>query len=94
MGFLPAYSGEYEEATRTSEKIFLYMYTKNCSYCVKFNPVYKKISEKYSDKMNTLISELSMIIKINTKMYTIKQRHITMTVWKKKRNYLQGMMNL
>ena len=48
MGFLPAYSGEYEEATRTSDKIFLYMYTKNCSYCVKFNPVYKKISEKYN----------------------------------------------
>lgn len=48
LGVLPAFSGEFEEATRTYDKIFLYMYTNNCSYCVKFNPIYNKIMHKYN----------------------------------------------
>ena len=47
LGVLPAFSGEFEEASKTNRKIFLYMYTKNCSYCVKFNPIYEKVSQKY-----------------------------------------------
>ena len=44
---LPAFCGEFEEAARTHNKIFLYLYTKDCGYCVKFDPVYKKISQIY-----------------------------------------------
>lgn len=44
---MPAFSGDFEEARRTNNKIFLYMYTKDCSYCVKFNPVYEKLFQKY-----------------------------------------------
>lgn len=51
---LPAFSGEYEEALRTHNKIFLYMHTPQCGYCVKFNPVYEKISKKYGDNCKFL----------------------------------------
>ena len=51
---LPAFSGEYEEATRTNNKIFLYLYTKNCNYCVKFNPVFNKISQIYGNNCKFL----------------------------------------
>ena len=42
---LPAFSGELEDAAKIHDKIFLYLYTKDCSYCVKFNPVYNNISK-------------------------------------------------
>lgn len=44
---LPAFSGELEDAAKIHDKIFLYLYAKDCSYCVKFNPVYNNISQKY-----------------------------------------------
>ena len=44
---LPAFSGELEAAAKIHDKILLYLYTKDCSYCVKFNPVYNNISQKY-----------------------------------------------
>ena len=51
---LPAVCGEFEEATKTYNKIFLYLYTKDCSYCVKFNPVYNIISQKYANNCKFL----------------------------------------
>ena len=54
LGTIPAYSGEFEEAARTHDKIFLYMYTKDCGYCVKFNPIYNKIMQKYNNNCKFL----------------------------------------
>ena len=32
---LPVFSGEYEDAVSRGDRIFLYMYTPHCGYCVK-----------------------------------------------------------
>ena len=42
-----ANAGVYEDALKQNERVFLYIYTKNCGYCVKFNPVYEKLAKKY-----------------------------------------------
>ena len=44
---LPAFCGEFEDASRAHKKIFLYMYTKDCKYCVEFEPTYEKMAQKY-----------------------------------------------
>lgn len=40
---LPVYSGEYEDALNSNDKVFLYMYTQQCGYCRKFEPIYNKL---------------------------------------------------
>ena len=44
---LPAFSGAYEDAFKSSDKVFLYFYTNDCGYCIKFNPIYEKVEEKF-----------------------------------------------
>ena len=44
---LPAVAGELEDALKTNSKIFLYMYTDNCTYCEKFKPIGNKLVQKY-----------------------------------------------
>lgn len=48
MFALPVMSGELENAINTSDKVFLYLYTDNCRYCIMFNSIYSKIYEKYN----------------------------------------------
>ena len=45
---IPAWAGELEDALASKDKVFLYMYTKDCSYCKKFNPIYNKVSETHT----------------------------------------------
>lgn len=47
---LPVYAGSFDELTKNYEKVFLYLYTNECSYCVKFNPIYEKLVKKYGKK--------------------------------------------
>ena len=50
VGFiLSAHTGEFDNVINNNENVFLYLYTKNCSYCIKFNPIYNKIAKKYSN---------------------------------------------
>lgn len=51
---LPVFAGLYETAIANNQKVFLYIYTPSCSYCVKFNPIYNKISEKYGNRCKFL----------------------------------------
>lgn len=44
---LPAFSGEFEEASREHAKILVYMYTPECGYCKKFDPLYSQVLQKY-----------------------------------------------
>lgn len=44
---IPAFAGVYEYAMANYQKVFLYLYTPSCGYCVKFNPIYNKVSIKY-----------------------------------------------
>ena len=45
----PCFAGELEDALNTNSKVFLYLYTKECGYCVKFNPIYDIISKKFAN---------------------------------------------
>lgn len=51
---LPAFAGEYEDALKSGDKIFLYLYTPECGYCTKFNPNYNKLSSIYGNKCKFL----------------------------------------
>ncbi len=44
---LPVYAGEFEDAIAKNDKVFLYLYAKNCDYCVKFNPNYDKLTREF-----------------------------------------------
>lgn len=45
---MPVFAGELENALKTKNYVFLYLYTKNCGYCAKFNPKYEKVSKIYN----------------------------------------------
>ena len=55
---LPVHAGEYEEALKYQDKVFLYLYSSDCGYCVKFDPVYKKLATIYGNQYK--------FVKINT----------------------------
>lgn len=44
---IPAFAGPYEDALRSGEPVFLYMYMKNCKHCKTFNPIYEKTFNNY-----------------------------------------------
>jgi thiol-disulfide isomerase/thioredoxin len=43
----PSFAGEYEDAISNYEKVLLYLYTPQCSYCSKFEPNYNKLLDVY-----------------------------------------------
>jgi len=42
---LPAFAGTFEDALKTGDYVFLYLYTPNCGYCTKFTPIYEKLEK-------------------------------------------------
>lgn len=50
LGVCSVKAGELENALKNNEQVFLYMYTPNCGYCKKFNPLYNQIAEKYKSQ--------------------------------------------
>ena len=42
---LPLFAGEYEDALKNNDKIFLYFYSDECGYCQKFSPLFEKLSK-------------------------------------------------
>ncbi len=51
---LPAFAGQYSDALKDNEKVFLYLHTPPCKYCVKFNPIYKNLANKYDENIKFL----------------------------------------
>ena len=51
---LPLLAGPYENALKTNDKVVVYLYAQNCKYCVRFEPVYKKVSEMYDKRCKFL----------------------------------------
>ena len=51
---LSASAGELDKLINNNEKLFLYLYTQKCTYCVKFNPIYNKMAKKYGSKCKFL----------------------------------------
>lgn len=46
----PTFAGVYENALVQNKNTLLYLYSSNCSYCVKFEPIYQKVSKAFADK--------------------------------------------
>lgn len=45
---LPTFAGVYEDALKSKDYVFLYIYTPRCRYCTLFNPRYEKLSKMYN----------------------------------------------
>lgn len=45
----PVFAGEYSDAIKNNDKVFLYLYTNSCSYCHKFAPIYEQLVKKYNN---------------------------------------------
>ena len=54
LTILPAFSGDYEKSISNDENVLLYLYTNNCNYCVKFDPIFDKLQEKFSNNCKFL----------------------------------------
>ena len=46
----PVIAGELENAIKDNDYVFLYLYTKNCGFCKRFNSFYEQVTKKHSDK--------------------------------------------
>ncbi|MBQ7765101.1 thioredoxin family protein [bacterium] len=51
---LPVYAGVFDIALKNNDKVFLYLYTDSCGYCVKFNPKYEMLVKEFSNKCKFL----------------------------------------
>ena len=51
---LPVYSDELENAVLNNDRVFLYLYTSKCGYCVKFEPIYKRLFQEFRGKYKFL----------------------------------------
>ena len=47
---VPVLAGQYEDALRTGEPVFLYMHTNYCRYCKEFNPIFDKLVQNNKKK--------------------------------------------
>lgn len=47
---LPAFAGELDNALKSNTKVLAYVYKPYCNYCMKFDPIFKKLSKIYGDK--------------------------------------------
>lgn len=45
---LPLFAGEYEDAIKTHDKVFLYVHAQKCNYCKIFEPIYEKLMTNYN----------------------------------------------
>ena len=42
---LPVFAGTFEDAMKTNNYVFLYLYTSDCGYCKRFLPIYEKLAK-------------------------------------------------
>lgn len=50
MFLLPAFAGVLDSALSSNDRVFVYIYKPYCNYCVKFDPIFKKLSTNYGGK--------------------------------------------
>lgn len=56
---IPVFAGELDNALNNNDKVFAYVYKPYCSYCVKFDTIYNKLSKKYGDKCKFIKMDLN-----------------------------------
>ena len=47
---LPVAAGQLDDALKNNKKVFLYLTSSSCRYCVMFDSIYEKVSKIYADK--------------------------------------------
>lgn len=50
LAMVPAYAGPVEDAMKSSDKVFLYLYTPSCGACKQFNSLYMGFTRKYGQQ--------------------------------------------
>jgi len=51
---LPVFAGEYENALKNNDNVFLYLTMPSCTYCKKFDEIYDKLVNEYGEKCKFL----------------------------------------
>ena len=46
---LPSFAGAFEDAIKSNDYVFLYLYTSNCGYCTKFTPIYEQLKKSHKE---------------------------------------------
>ena len=46
---LPVFAGSFETAYESGTPVLLYIYSENCSYCHKFNPIFSGMAKTRTD---------------------------------------------
>ena len=49
MLIIPAYAGTYEDALKSSDMVFLYLYTPDCRVCKEFDKTYNQLPKQNKD---------------------------------------------
>ena len=65
---LPVFAGTFEDAMKTNNYVFLYLYTSDCGYCKRFLPIYEKLAKTETGVKFVKVDE------IGNKMYLEMQR--------------------
>ena len=47
LSILPVFANTERDSLRPNNKQFLYFYTSDCGYCVRFNPIYNRLKNKF-----------------------------------------------
>jgi len=73
---LPVHAVELENIIMTHHgKVLLYLYTNDCAYCTKFNPIYEKLVKKFENKC-TFIKLDAQTEKGNYLMYETRANYV------------------
>lgn len=59
MFILPAFAGEFDNALKDNNKVFAYVYKPYCGYCLKFDPIFKKLERNYNGKCKFLKMDIN-----------------------------------
>ena len=49
MSIQTVFAGVYNDIVNSKSKTLLYLYTPECSYCVTFNKIYQKLTQKFGN---------------------------------------------
>ncbi|MBQ4114643.1 thioredoxin family protein [bacterium] len=55
----PVFASELEKALAAKQRVFLYLTSDRCGYCVRFNPIYNKIRQKYGNTYKFIKLDIS-----------------------------------
>ena len=56
---VPVFAGDYDDVSKSGDKVFLYLYSPDCGYCLKANPIYHKAAKIYDKKCKFVKTDIN-----------------------------------